>query len=181
MDNLKKRLETLREELQQVEQPDKLAIWTGIASSLPVKPEKGFRLTRNWLLAAILLLSIGIGLGYWWRKNLSEASPNRGFAELPPVYENQLNQYQELVRQKEASLYVNSPNRASLAREFGELQLLDSLQQAFLSDFEALPKDYRTAQRYLHYYEQKIRILELIIKEIQIKNNEKEKNLQWQI
>lgn len=177
MDPIERRIKDLQNELEQVEQPDRLAIWNGITSAKPVKTGWMQPLPTRWIAAAaIALLLTGIGLGYWWNENRRHRPDTAVLADLPPQWQAKVREYQILVGRREQAVHVNAPRGAVLADELRELQLLDSLQQVFLADFESMPKDDRTAARCLHYYEQKIRILELILKEIQIRKHEAEKH-----
>ena len=178
MDPLEKRIKELQDELQQVEQPDRLHIWNGVTRIPPAKKT----LPWAWAAAAILLLAVGACLGYWWSQSQRPQIKAADFADLPPEWQAKIRECQTQVSHHEKTLRVNRPSGATAADELRELQLLDSLQQRFLADFETLPKDdYRTAERYLHYYEQKIRILELILKEVQIRKHEEERHTPQQI
>lgn len=175
MDPLEKRIRNLQPDLQQVEQPDRALIWQGVALP-PRSPKKPSRWV--WVAAAGLLLLLGIGLGYWWSKNPAQPIEDVKYADLQPELAAEVQQYQQLVINREQAVHINAPKGALAMDEFRELYLLDSLHQEFLKDFPSMPKDDKSAQRYLHYYEQKIRILELILKETQIKKHEKERIIQ---
>lgn len=181
MDPLEKRIKELHDELQQVEQPDRLAIWNGIGRRPPLQAQTSRRPAWIWSAAAAVLLLIGAGAGFWWSESRHRHAEIAGINELPPEWQAKVQEYQLLVGRREKSLRQSSPDAFMASDEFRELQVLDSLQQTFLADFEALPKDQRTAERYLHYYEQKMRILELIIKEIEIRKHEEQKRIQRQI
>lgn len=178
MDPLEKRIKDLQDELQQVERPDRLHIWNGVTRRPPTQS----RWPWAWAAAAILLLALGAGLGYWWSQAHRPQVKAADFADLPPEWQAKIRAYQTQIDHQEKTLQVNRPGGVAAADELRELHLLDSLQQTFLADFEALPKDdYRTAERCLHYYEQKIRILELILKEVQIRKHEEERHAPLQI
>ncbi|MEO0008513.1 MAG: hypothetical protein RJA20_2709 [Bacteroidota bacterium] len=114
-------------------------------------------------------------LGYWWNESNHRPSENIQIAELPEPWKNKVLEYQKLASEREHTVRTLLTSSAQLPFETGELEELDRFQQEFMADFQALPKDEKTAARYLHYYEQKIRILELIIKQIQLRKNETEK------
>lgn len=181
MDPLEKRIKELHDELQQVEQPDRLAIWNGIVRTPPVEKRPEYRSPWRWAAAAAVLLLIGAGFGYWWSETRHRNTETAGLAYLPPEWQVKVREYQTLVGLREKALQLNRPDAFVASDEFRELQVLDSLQQTFLADFAAMPKDQRSAARYLHYYEQKMRIIELIIKEIEIHKHEEEKRVQQQI
>lgn len=181
MDSIEKRIKELHDELQQVEQPDRLSIWNGIVRIPPVEKRPEFRSLWRWAAAATVLLLIGAGFGYWWSENRHRNTETAGVADLPLEWQVKVREYQTLVGYREKALQRSRPGPFVASEEFRELQVLDSLQQTFLADFAAMPKDQRTAARYLHYYEQKMRIIELIIKEIEKHKHEEEKRIQQQI
>jgi hypothetical protein len=174
MDALEKRIKALQESMDHVEIPDTQAIWTGIVT-LPEKRKPLWRSTVGWIIFGVLLLVTGIMLGYWWNESNHRPSENIQIAELPEPWKNKVLEYQKLASEREHTVRTLLTSSAQLPFETGELEELDRFQQEFMADFQALPKDEKTAARYLHYYEQKIRILELIIKQIQLRKNESEK------
>ena len=178
MDPLEQRIKALQDDLQQVEQPDQLAIWNRIATTRPVKSRR--LPPRHWMAAAALVL-VGACLGYWWHAVQSRPDNTASLADMPPEWQARVQEYQVLIGRKEQALQLNRPRGSTASDEFQELQLLDSLHRAFMADFAALPKDQRTEERLLHYYEQKIRILELILKATQIRQHEEERHAQRQI
>ncbi|MCC6283160.1 MAG: hypothetical protein IT262_21310 [Saprospiraceae bacterium] len=178
MDPIEKRIDALREQFEQVEQPDRDAIWQRIQRPLPLQAS---RPRWHWLAAACVLLLVGIGIGLWWPQRPPASGEAAFLAGLPPEWQQQIRQYQDQARHKELVLQTYSSKGTPVPGDIHELQVLDSLQQVFWDDFRALPKDEHTAQLYLRYYEQKIRILELVLKEIQIHEHEKERTAEWQI
>jgi hypothetical protein len=181
MDALEKRLVELQDELQSVEQPDRQAIWNGISRPVATKPTSALGRIGRWLAWAFLFLLIGATLGYWLFQKTPEQAGAFALEDLSPASQVELRRYERLAQDKEQAVRVNLPKGATDEGALTELQLLDSLHRQFLSDFPALPKDDRTTQHYLHYYEQKIRILELLLKEIKIQQNEQERNTQVQL
>lgn len=176
MDALEKRIKALQEPLEAVETPDAQAIWAGIRT-LPEQPRPWWRKPWWWVVGAVALLGSGVGLGVWWNESQHQQPAPAAMAEaLPEAWRSKAAAYQQLVSHQENHLRSLLPEQTEFQIETSELELLDSLQRSFMADFQTLPKDEKTAARYLHYYEQKIRILELIIKEIQLRKNETEKH-----
>lgn len=174
MDALEKRIKALQESLQTVETPDTQAIWAGI-KTLPEPPKPWWRKPWWWIIGAVALLGAGAGLGIWWNESQHQETEPAVMATLPEAWRLKAVEYQKLVSNQENHLRSLLPEHSEFQIETSELELLDSMQRDFMADFQTLPKDEKTASRYLHYYEQKIRILELIIKEIQLRKNETEK------
>jgi hypothetical protein len=175
MDALEKRIKALHESMEHVETPDTQAIWDGVVTQ-QVKKALWKRPSLWWITLGVLLLVSGILLGYWWNESKHRSSEEVQIAELPEPWHQKVLEYQKHASAQEYKMHALLTNRNAIPLEANELEELDHLQQDFMKDFRALPKDEKTAARYLHYYEQKIRILELIIKQIQLKRNETEKH-----
>ncbi|MBL7807708.1 MAG: hypothetical protein JNN28_07840 [Saprospiraceae bacterium] len=174
MDTLEKRIKALQESMDEVEMPDTQAIWAGVVT-LPEKKAPWWRKPFWWIAFGLVLLGAGVSLGYWWSESKHLPAEQIPIAELPEPWRNKALEYQKQVSEQETQMHALLTANTQLPLEAKELEELDRLQQDFMADFQALPKDEKTAARYLHYYEQKIRILELIIKQIQLRKNETEK------
>ncbi len=177
MDPLEQRFKALQEELQGVEQPDQAAIWNKIRQKR--EKQRGVLIRLSWRrAAAVALILASVGFGYWWGRRGAPPSEASLIAELPSEWRHRVHSSRAVALRREADLRQNRPPNALAADEFRELHLLDSLHRDFMADLQSLPKDQRTAELFLQYYEQKIRILELISKEIQLYHYEEEKRTQ---
>ncbi|MBL7828196.1 MAG: hypothetical protein JNJ57_16310 [Saprospiraceae bacterium] len=180
MDALEKRIQDLQQALENVEIPDEQAIWSGI-KTLPETKRPWWHKPGWWVAFALVLLGTGAGLGYWWNESTHQQREPVLMAELPEPWQQKAADYQKLVSEHELEMRALLTNNSDLPSETAELELLEQMHRDFMSDFQTLPKDEKTASRYLHYYEQKIRILKLIIKEIQLRKNETEKQRTYDI
>lgn len=176
--SMEQRIQELRKELEEIEQPDRAAIWGGVQQKMGMKPRRFYQ--NPWLRAvaasvAILLIA---GAGWWAHRLLYGYTNDIPLANLSPKWQKEVEQYQQVVNEKEEALHLENIDRNAYGEVLRELESLDSVQAQFKEDFRALPKDEKTIQTLLRYYEQKIRILELLSKEIQIKKNEQERDTQ---
>lgn len=161
--------------MQSVEQPDKLAIWKGV-SRREVAPKKPlFRMGARWAAAAAMLL-LWVCAYYGWQNTRQQRMEAAAMAQLPVEWQLKAQEYQLLVKRYEQKMPLNGQNTEAIADEVQVLREVDDLQASFLDDFATLPKDHRTAARYVRYYEQRIRILELIFKKLEIHKHEEERN-----
>lgn len=177
MAKFEQRIEAFREELEQIEQPDRAAIWGGVQRKLGVQSRSFYPSPWARVGAASVIILLIAGAGWWayfWFNNAKDVP----IANLSPQLQQKVQRYQDLVKNKERELHIDNINKNTFSEVLRELESLDSVQMEFRADFQALPKDERTVQTLLRYYEQKIRILELLSKEIQIKQNEKERDTQ---
>lgn len=175
MDPLENRIKTLEEAMQSVEQPDKLAIWKGISRHEAAPKRSLFRISARWAAAAAVFL-LGVCTYYRWQNTRQQCMEAAAIAQLPMEWQLKAKEYQLLVKQYEQKVPLNSQNTEAIADEIQVLQEVNDLQASFLADFETLPKDHRTGARYVRYYEQRIRILELIVKKFEIHKHEEERN-----
>ena len=171
MDPLENSIKALEEAMQSVEQPDKLAIWKGISRHEAVPKKPLFRISARWAAAAALLL-LWVCTYYGWQNTRQQRMEAAAMAQLPMEWQLKAQEYQLLVKRYEQKVPLDSQNTEAIADEVQVLREVDDLQASFLADFETLPKDHRTAARYVRYYEQKVRILELICKKIEIHKHE---------
>ncbi len=171
-DRFRNSIQALRDELDQVEQPDRAALWRRIQPQLPAKHRRMPAPAFLYGVAATVLFLLIAG---WWvvYGNYSEAAQLH--AKLPAARRPELDRHFRLLQQKEQELQLTQLDRTAYRQWFAELATLDSLHGEYSADFNSLPKDDRTADLVLQHYEQKIRILELFSKEIQLQQHEKER------
>lgn len=178
MDKLEQRIQAIRDELEQIEEPDRAAIWGGVQRKIGVRVRLFYQ--RQWVrtLAASVAILLIAGAGWWAHLWFYSNADEIQVAGLSPQWQQEVQHYQQLVNNKERELRLENIDKDVFGEVLRELKSLDSVQTEFRADFQALPKNERTVETLLRYYEQKIRILELLSKEIQIKQNEKERNTQ---
>lgn len=178
MDKLEKRIGELRQELDAVEQPDRAKIWAEIQRNQGLVPISKARQTMRgfWMgVAASIAVLLVAGAG-WMAYQYWNLSPNEVAVNLPPQWEQEQRQYQQLVENKMEELRLENIDRDAYRDVLKELEEIEQMQQEFEKELPALPKDDKTIQTLLRYYEQKIRILEILSREIQLKQHEEERN-----
>lgn len=178
MDPLENRIRALQEAMESVEQPDKPAIWQGIARPEMRAPNISFKARFRWAAAAAVLL-LGACTLFWWQSTRQQRLEAATLAQLPAEWQFKARECQLLVKHYEQKAQLHRRDTTAIADEIRVLREVNDLQASFLADFETLPKDQRTASRYLRYYEQRIRIMELIFKKIEIQKYEEERSIRY--
>lgn len=178
MDPLENSIKALQEAMQSVEQPDKPAIWQGISRPDARAKNGAFKVYFRWAAAAAVLL-LGACTLFWWENTRTQRLEAATLAQLPAEWQFKTRECQLLVKHYEQKAQLHRRDTTAIADEIRVLQEVSDLQASFLADFETLPKDHRTAARYLRYYEQKIRIMELIFKKIEIHQYEEERSVHY--
>ena len=181
--DLKKNIQKHRAELDRIEMPDKAKIWAKIQVDLsdsvehrPLeKPHKGRRFTL-WSLgvAASVALMLGIGLGYWMKVD-TDSTDGFNLADYAPELEQQEQAYQQLVASKMSELNIKNIDKAAFAEIFEELENLDQEYDNWTKDVPQYIHEQELIEFLSRHYEQKIRILEILSKEIEKKANYDEK------
>jgi hypothetical protein len=167
-----------------VESPDDASVWKGIeeklrkeTASVKVQPAKvTFLRIRNIAAAALILFSLGyiandIINGRLRNRSITLSSIDRALG----IRENE---YKALVSIKTEEVRSFAGSGDPVIKElFKEIQVLDTLYDQAVSDLGELGSNEKVINAIFRTYEQKIRILELIILEINKinshENNEK--------
>ena len=156
-----------------VEDPDDDFIWSGIQSELKAKKSFNF---ISWKMAAIVLLALVSG----FMLN-SVLSPNPkvvqlALADISPEYAKQERFYQTSIQQKWDQINNEEIKRADYADIFDEMDQLEELKAESLKDLEELGGNPRLVKTLFEYYEIKVRLLEIMLAEIEKKKNDEIKN-----
>ncbi len=177
MDQLEKRIQALREEMDRVERPDRRTMWEEIQRQQGLTPIKSSRQTwRGFAMGAAASVAVLLIAGVsWWAYQQMNTKHTAIAVNLPPQWQKEQQEYQQLIENKMQSLRLENIDKNAYREVLQELEHLDSMQLLFQQELPALPKDDRTILILMRYYEQKIRILEILSKEIQIQQNEKER------
>lgn len=178
--DLEKYISQNREELDFVEKPDIQNIWKGLRKEIddsvespPNQPLAFSRSRVGWIVgfAASLALTIGIGLGYLMNGNNEEAPVNQEFnlsnysAELASEAQN----YQQLVTARIGELKLQNIDKEEYKEIFEELDLLDREYAEWTKDVPQYIHQQELIDYLTKHYERKIRILEILSKEIEKK------------
>ncbi len=175
-----------RLELDRIEMPNKQKIWARIQKGLAVEhlttdDKRLLTVARRrkftlWSLgiAASLVLLFGVGLGYLMKPDAPPAT-EFNLANYAPGLERQEQSYQQLVASKMTELDLQNIDKEAFAEIFAELKQLDQEYDNWAEDVPQYIHEQELVDFLTRHYEQKIRILELLSKEIDKKANYEER------
>jgi hypothetical protein len=106
----------------------------------------------------------------------SSPSEQVDLASYYPELAEQQDEYVQLIRQKEAEVNIGKLDKASFADIFKELEMLDNIHRKTLEDVPKFIDNEQLVRTLIRYYEQKIRILERLSKEVTKQEYHEEKN-----
>ena len=191
MDNLKKHITKNRTELDRIESPDMEKIWAGIQSEMQsdttifkknnthlkksgqlfVFKTKGKRFSLWGLTAAAsVALLIGLGMGYLMKAETPSVAREFNLADYAPELKQEEDVYRQLVSQKMSELDIEHLDKEAFADVLGELEQLDNEYTNWTKDVPQYVHEQELLEFLSRYYEQKIRILEILSKEIEKKS-----------
>jgi hypothetical protein len=146
----------------EVEEPDDEIIWMGINAKLPQK-KSSFKILK---IAAAILILVSITIVITWMVRPPRQS-TVSLASLSPELANEENSFMLVIDQKLKEIKENNIKKEDYAPFFEELEMLDKLNHEALKDLNTGPVNPRLISMLLKYYEQKIRILEQLLNEIE--------------
>jgi hypothetical protein len=197
MDQFQKHIKKNRKELDRIEMPDTLKIWNKIQADLadpkgelapkemeekPAKPlqvvAKAERKSNFWLMAraASIALLIGLGIGYWMRPEQVQVV-TFDLAHYAPELVPKAKEYKQLVNQKMLELDVENINESDFEEIFEELKTLDAEYDNWTKEVPQYVHEKELIQFLQRHYEQKIRVLEILSKEIEKKAHYERKEI----
>lgn len=169
MDNLEKHIKEQRALLDSIEQPEMDIIWNGIQGQLEQRPKSGWNITlgRYWqmTIAASICLLVAGTLFIQLNFKKQEQLPN--LASFYPELAEEEAKYQQLISDKETEINLTKIDQLEYQHIFTELKLLETFHKESLIDFTSDVPNEQIVQVLIRYYEQKIRILERLSKEIE--------------
>ncbi len=196
MDNLKKHIKQHRAELDEVETPNMDKIWVGIQVELgsekissevdlaikkgalkvvTTKPNRRFTL---WAMAtaATLALLIGVGIGHFVTPK-TETIPEFNLANYAPAAAEKANAYQQLVTAKMEAINFQNIDTLAFTEVLQELKSLDGEYAHWTKEVPQYVREQELVEFLERHYEQKIRILEILSKEIEKKVHYEEREI----
>lgn len=159
--------------LLDVDQPDDDFIWSGIQAEL--KPQPSIRFI-SWKTAAIILLALISG---FILNSVLKPSPQHiqvTLADVSPEYAKKEKFYQASIAEKWNQIKVDNFDRKEFADIFKEIDHLEQIKAESLKDLAEIGANPRLIKTLFEYYEIKIRLLELMLAEIDKKKNDNLKN-----
>lgn len=145
-----------------VENPDDDLIWRGINEKLPRK-KLSFKALK---IAATIVLLVALSVTITLIVKPSQTSILT-LASLSPELAHEEISFIQIIDQKFKEIEESNIDQESYAPFFEELKMLDKLNSEALKDLNSGPVNPRLIQTLLRYYEQKIRILEQLLNEIE--------------
>ena len=195
MDKLKKHVDENRRELDYIEQPDLTKIWAGVQSELAkdqspheetiglkpkklmVVPKKGKRFTL-WAMAAAASFALLIGLGAGYLMNPTVEMPSEfDLAHYAPDLVEEATSYRQLVDAKMTEIDFQNVDTMAFTEILQELKELDGEYENWTKDVPKYVHEQELLDFLQRHYEQKIRILEILSKEIEKKVHYEERTI----
>ena len=197
MDHLKKHIERNRPKLDRIEPPNMEKIWAGIQSDLtsesiisegnftpPKKSEQLIVVAKKprrftlWAVtaAASVALFVGVGLGYWMQPNNVEVE-SFNLANYAPELVEKAADYQQLVDAKMSEINFQNIDTLAFSEILQELKEIDGEYQNWTKDVPQYVHEQELLEFLQRHYEQKIRILEILSKEIEKKAHYEEREI----
>ena len=157
---------------QNIEPIDKDALWDKIQAQRGLPPAKdGWRIQLGqywqWSIAASVALLIIAAVAFWPKQ---QNNSNYTLADFFPEYTAEAQRYQQLIKEKKSDLSFSDLDPSKYQDIFNELALLEEIHQGFLQDLPAYGDEERLLQILTKYYEQKIKMLDRLSREIQKQN-----------
>ena len=181
MSPLEKNIKENRSELDHIEMPDTIRIWKGIQNELKEgksPPTNGWGLSIGkywkWSIAASVCLLVVAYFLFWQMPPSS--SEDIDLASYYPELAAQQDEFVQQIKQKEAEVNIGKLDKSSFADIFTELEMLDNIHQGTLQDVPKYIDNEQMVRTLIRYYEQKIRILERLSKEVEKQQYHEDKN-----
>lgn len=192
MDNFEKYIKENRAEMDDLDNVPIAGMWAKIngeadnsaADNLRVEAkaqQRKIRVLRGWVmgLAASLLVLIVAGIALWPASTIEE-SQLRHFdnplaqisAEMAETEQN----FKRMIAHKEQEINTQSIDKQLFAEIFEELELLEKIHLEYQQDIPEFQEKEQLIRTLTRYYEQKIRILERLSREIEQQNHYQKKN-----
>ena len=182
MDSFEKFLQEKRAGLDHIEDVPTAAIWRRIqqgrqpnqqpSANIRVMQQRKIRRLQAWVIglaASVLILLVG-GIAFWPKAN-HQTAPIEYFDNPLAMMSDELadteQHFKQLIAQQESEIDWQQIDRQLFSEIFEELELLEKLHLEYQQDIP----EFRDKEQLIHtltrYYEQKIRILERLSKEIE--------------
>lgn len=164
MSDLEQKIHALRTELDQQSNPDMAGLWQRIENQ-----RQRQRNSMRWLqLAAGLIILVSIAAGVWWSNVHQQAGAPP--PSLPPEAQQFVQDYETEIHQKLNQIDAKKIDSSAWEEIQLELHLLENYGKDIRQDMNLYDQN-QIMELLKRYYERKIRLIELLQKEMQ--NTEK--------
>lgn len=187
MDQLEKYIRENQSELDRIESVDADTLWNRIQQpETPIRklqPKSGsgwqLQIGRNWQLTAAAAVLLLIGAFLWMvnppqteTTNLANLSVEDYY---PEIAEEEL-AFRRTIARKEAELGLDKLNRQQFVDIFKELDELEKIHRQQMQDLPEVFDNEEWVSTLMRYYEQKLRILERLSREIDKEQQREERS-----
>lgn len=156
-----------------VEEPDDDFIWSAIQNEL--KPKTTFQ-WFSWKAAAIILMALLSGFVLNSLLNPTPRVVQMTLSDISPDDAPMEKFYQASIQERWDQINLQEFNRSDYTDIFDEMDQLELLKAESFKDFKELGGNPRLVKTLFEYYEIKIRLLEIMLAEIDKNKNAKNKN-----
>ncbi|MEZ4994786.1 MAG: hypothetical protein R2824_30495 [Saprospiraceae bacterium] len=178
MDQLEEYIRANRQELDRIEPVDADALWERMqqpnAKVRVLKPKSNsgwdIHIGRNWRLAIAATIALTLGIAGWLYVQ-SDVEDHRSMAaysieDYYPHIADEERDFRRTIAQRESELGLNQLERQDYIDIFNELDELENIHRQQLADLPEVFDNEEWVRTLMQYYEQKLRILEQLSREI---------------
>lgn len=178
MDQLEKYIRENRQELDRIEPVHADALWERMqapgAKVRTLQPQRAsgwdIHIGRNWRMAIAATIALAIGLTAWWSvqsvPETSRLTADYAIEDYYPDIADEERAFRLTIAQKEAELRLDQLERQAFIDIFNELDELEKIHRQQMEDLPEVFDNPEWVRTLMQYYEQKLRILEQLSREI---------------
>lgn len=192
MDNFEKYIKDNRAEMDDLDNVPIAGMWAKMNigeteetdNNLRVESKvqaRKIRVLRGWVmgLAAFVLVLIVAGVALWPTGSIDEPGITRfdnPLAQISAEMAKTEQDFKRMIAHKEQEINTQSIDKQLFAEIFEELELLEKIHLEYQQDIPEFQEKEQLIRTLTRYYEQKIRILERLSREIEQQNHYQKKN-----
>lgn len=187
MDQLEKYIKAHQSELDRIEPVDSDALWERIRQPeakirpLAPKPASGwqFQVGRNWLMMAAATVALLIGVSIWLVQSPqthAQTTATLSVEDYYPEIADEEMAFRRTIARREAKLGLDKLNRQQFIDIFNELDELEKIHKQQMADLPEMFNNEEWVNTLMRYYEQKLRILERLAREIDKEQQREERS-----
>lgn len=178
MDQLEKYIRENRQKLDRIESVDADALWNRMQQSdariHPLRPAKAsgwdIHLGRNWQLAIAATITLTLCVAAWLYfpagNSTVQEMATYSIEDYYPEIADEERAFRRTIAQKEADLGLDRLERQEFIDIFNELDELEKIHRQQMEDLPEVFDNEEWVRTLMKYYEQKLRILEQLSREV---------------